>query len=89
MAAAIVGNTCMLISSNACMLNVISDNSVPLSVFRLIVSALLLVLSASSVMVGLPFSVNQLNSFSNAVHYCYRQNSNLKNIHLSHTIQMK
>lgn len=41
------------------MLNVISANSVPQSVFSLIISALLLVLSASSVMVGLPFFVSQ------------------------------
>ncbi len=41
------------------MLNVISANSVPQSVFRLIISALLLVLSASRVMVGLPLFVSQ------------------------------
>ena len=48
---------------NTCMLNVISANSVPLSIFRLIISALLLVSSASSVMVGLPVFVNQSVQF--------------------------
>ena len=41
------------------MLNGISASSVPQRVFRLNINALLLVMSASSVMVGLPFFVNK------------------------------
>lgn len=51
------------IVANTCMLNLISANSVLLSIFRLIISALLLVLSASSVKVGLPAFVNQSVQF--------------------------
>lgn len=46
MALAIVAHACMLISENTCILNVISDNTVPQSVFKLIVNALLLVMIA-------------------------------------------
>lgn len=45
------------------MLNVVSDNSVAQSVFRLIICALLLVLSASSAMVGLSFTVKKSDGF--------------------------
>lgn len=45
------------------MLDVIWPNSAPLSVFVLIISALLLVLSASSVTVGLLLSVSQFSLF--------------------------
>lgn len=47
MASAIVAHTCMLISENTCILNVISDNSLPQSVFKPIVDALLLVVIVS------------------------------------------
>lgn len=46
MALTIVAHACMLISENTCILNVISDNTVPQSVFKLIVAALLLVMIA-------------------------------------------